>query len=270
MIHSVDISDQKFKCFRCGNCCYNVLREHDTGAYGYNFRGELVLNPKTSLTILHNEKYELKQNLLKIDLHARFYPEIVFFMEKYPYGFIYSYQLGVKKNKYCMFYDLSKRECKIYPIRPAVCRTYPLGRNSFDGSNILPEATCTGVIEMINQIDPYIKEGELVYYPSSEDQMASAFPIEFFLGTNFISFSRWELTIILENLGSIFLKDKEVMPSRVKDYTLLNFREFLGWAKNNITNKQQKLMMQRFSQNLDFGKQQFAQQLASSVKRHKN
>lgn len=64
MIHSVDISDHKFSCHRCGNCCYNVLRVKDQGVYAYNFQGELVLNPKTSVAILYNEKYELEQNLL--------------------------------------------------------------------------------------------------------------------------------------------------------------------------------------------------------------
>lgn len=101
MIHSVDISDQKFVCLKCGNCCYNILREKYSGDYAYNFQGELLLNPKTSVTILYNEKYELEQNLLNYDLKARFYPETVFFMKDYPYGFIYSYQLGVKKKKYC-------------------------------------------------------------------------------------------------------------------------------------------------------------------------
>ncbi len=269
MIHSVDISDQTFNCVKCGNCCYNVLREHNTGEYGYNFRGELVLNPKTSLTILYNEKYELKQNLLKFDLQARFYPEMVFFMKDYPYGFEYSYQLGVKKKKYCLFYDLSKRECKVYPVRPIICRTYPLGCNAFEGSNLLPEATCTGVKEMINQVDPYIKEGELVYYPFSQNQMASVFRSEFFLGANIIGFTRWELKIILDNLGSMFLDDKSVTPSRVSDYTLLNFQEFLGWAKVKITDKHQKLTIQLFSQNLELGKQHFAEQLVNLVSKKK-
>ena len=267
MLHSVDISDQKFKCLKCGDCCYNVLREHNTGEYGYNFRGELVLNPTTSLTILYNEKLDLELRLINYDLPARFYPELVFFMKDYPYGFVYSYQLGVKKKKYCILYDLSKRECKVYPVRPVICRTYPLGCNAFEGSNLLPEATCTGVIEMVHQVDPSIREGELVYYPSSQEQMTSAFRIEFFLGTNIIGFSRWELKIILDNLGSMFLEDKEVTPSRVSDYTILNFREFLSWAKVKITEKHQKLKIQRFSQNLEFGKQHFAQQLASSVKK---
>ena len=269
MLHSVDISSQKFKCFRCGNCCYDVLREQNTANYSYNFQGDLVKNPKTSLIILYNEKYELAHNLLEYGFQGRYYPETVFFMKDYPYAFIYSYQLGVKKKKYCMFYDLSKRECKIYSIRPVICRSYPLGCNAFEGSNLLPEATCTGVIEMIHQVDPSVIEGELVYYPSSQDQMASVFLTEFFLQANIMNFSRWELKIILENLGSMFLKDKDVIPSRVKDYTLLNFREFHEWAKNKITNKQQKLMIQRFSQNMDSGKQYFAQQLANSVKKHK-
>lgn len=269
MLHSIDISEQRFNCLKCGNCCYSVLREHDTGEYGYNFRGELVLNPATSLTILYNEKYELEQNLLHYDLKARFYPEMVFFMKDYPYGFVYSYQLGVKKKKYCMFYDLSKRECKIYPIRPVICRSYPLGCNAFEGSNLLPEATCTGVKNMIHQIDPGVIEGELVYYPSSQDQMNSAFPAEFFLRANIINFSKWELRIILENLGSMFLKDKDVIPSKMKDYTLLNFKEFLSWAKVKINNKHQTLKIQRFSQNLDAGKRYFVQQLANGVKKHK-
>ena len=223
----------------------------------------------TSLAILYSEKYELEQNLLNYDLEARFYPQMVFFMKDNPYGFIYSYQLGVKKKKYCMFYDLSKRECKIYPIRPAVCRSYPLGCNAFEGMTLLPEASCTGVKEMLHQVDPTIEDGELGYYPISQEQMASAFPNEFFLRVNILNFIIWEVSIILDHLGTIFLGEKNVTPSRVSNYTLLNFQEFLSWAKHNITEKQQNSKIRRFSQEFDFGKQHFEQELANLVMRSK-
>lgn len=268
-MHSVDISGQKFHCLKCGICCYNVLREETIDDYGFNFRGEWVRNPKSSLVILYNEKFELEQNLINYDLQARFYPQVVFFMKDYPVGFIYSYQLGVKKKKYCMFYDLSKLECKIYPIRPMICRVYPLGPNSFNGLNFLPEGTCLGATEMIRLVDSSFKEGELVYFPTSQKQMSSAYPVEFFLLTNVMNFNSWELEIILENLGSMFNLEKSMTASRVEEYTLLNFRDFIGWTRKNITNKQQKLMVQQFSQKLEFGKQHFAQQLATMFSKRK-
>lgn len=265
MIHSIDISEQKFTCFKCGNCCDNILREQNISGYAYNFQGDLVMNPKTSLAILYNEKYELEKNLRSYGLQARIYPAIVFFMKDYPYGFIYNYQLGVNKKNSCMFYDPSKRECEIYPIRPLVCRTYPLGCNALSGMNLLPEATCMGVEKMLSQVDPFIKVGDPVYYPDSQRQMSLVFPEEFYIHANTLNFNKWEIETIVNNLGSMFLAGVEVTPPRVSNYALLNFREFIGWAKHRITKKYEKLKVQRFSQELEYGKQSFTRSLVSNM-----
>ncbi len=77
--------------------------------------------------------------------------------------------------------------------------------------------------------------------------------------------NKWELETIMHNLGSMFLADTEVTPPRVSNYTLLNFREFLGWAKSRITKKYEKLKVHRFSQELEYGKHSFAQNIVTNM-----
>ncbi len=42
-------------------------------------------------------------------------------------------------NDHCVFYDVEKRECKIYDYRPIGCRLYPL---QFDGEKVIIDKSC--------------------------------------------------------------------------------------------------------------------------------
>ena len=130
MVNYLDLKKVNFTCRKCGNCCYNILRKVEIGQYGYNFQGKFTYNPQTSVSISYTEVPELKKNLynqyiLELDIH----PGDVFFMKDFSIGFIFDYQLEVKKKKYCRYYDIRERVCTIHPIRPTACRAYPFTVN---------------------------------------------------------------------------------------------------------------------------------------------
>lgn len=62
----LDLSYYKFKCLKCGDCCYRVVipYQFEESIYSYNFRGKFVLNPSTSVSIflIKNKGYYYKLN----------------------------------------------------------------------------------------------------------------------------------------------------------------------------------------------------------------
>jgi Fe-S-cluster containining protein len=51
----------------------------------------------------------------------------------------------IAPNNYaCIFFDLSKRRCGIYPVRPTQCRTFPFW-HAFDGEFEALQEECMGV-----------------------------------------------------------------------------------------------------------------------------
>ncbi len=165
----LDLKKFNFECVKCGNCCYNVLRKRDSSSYGYNFQGNFTLNPQESVSILYTEIPELKKNLSNnYNLELQVHPEFVFFMRDVKVGFIYQYQLGVKKKKFCRYYDIRKRECKIYPIRPSICRSYPLALNLNDTTFPTIEPTCTGITNEVKKQFPNLKDGVAYNYNKIE------------------------------------------------------------------------------------------------------
>ena len=59
---TLEITNYKFKCLKCGNCCYRAVIPYHLrqSIYSYNFRGEFVLNPSTSVSVHHLEKPPLE------------------------------------------------------------------------------------------------------------------------------------------------------------------------------------------------------------------
>ena len=161
MEKTLDLKNFNFECVRCGNCCYNILRKMESGSYGYNFQGNFTYEPQVSATIPFSEIPELRKNLFNnYNVELRVLPEFVLFMRDINVGFVYQYKLGVKKKKFCYYYDIRKRECKIYPIRPSTCRSYPLTLNMNNPTFPTIEPTCTGITNEIKKQFPNMKEGE--------------------------------------------------------------------------------------------------------------
>ena len=232
----LDLKKFNFECVRCGNCCYNVSRKRESGDYGYNFQGSFTSNPQVSVSIPFSEIPELKKNLSnEYNLELQVHPEFVLFMRDIKVGFIYQYQLGVKKKKYCRYYDIRKRECKIYPIRPSTCRSYPLSLNINNPTFPTIEPTCTGISNELKKQFPNMKEGEA--YNFSSDGLINAFFYEFLLFQITNEFLVSQLHLILSNLDFIFLEPDIITPQKVEGYKLLDFSQFFEWAKDRIKEK---------------------------------
>ncbi len=126
----------------------------------HSFQGKFAYNPQTSVSIHYIEVNELKKDLynqynLELDVH----PGEVFFMKDYSKGFIFEYHLGVKKKKYCRYYDIRKRVCKIHPIRPTACRSYSLTVNLNNPTFPTIEGTCMEILEEVKKQFPNMRKG---------------------------------------------------------------------------------------------------------------
>jgi len=235
MDKSIDLENYHFECVRCGNCCYNVVRRVESNEYGYNFQGNFVLNPHTSVTIPFTEVPELKKNLSNhFNLELRLYPQYVLFLKEYQVGFIYNYQLGVKKKKFCRYYDIANRLCKIHSIRPSTCRAYPLTLNLDNTAFPTIEGTCTAVNEEIKRQFPSMKAGECFRFNNSG--LIQAFFSEFLIYQITHEFLISQLRIIMSNLDFLFNTDT-ITSEIAGKYKLLDFSEFFDWCYTHIKDK---------------------------------
>ncbi|KKM85854.1 hypothetical protein LCGC14_1284870 [marine sediment metagenome] len=236
MVKSFDIAKINFKCTRCGNCCYNVLRKMEYGYYNYDFRGNFIYNPQVSVSVFFTEIPDLEKNLKeKYNLELKVHPAYVLFLKDFQVGFIYQYQVGVKKKKYCQYYDMRKRVCKIYPIRPSTCRSYPLTINTSNLTFPSIEPICTGIMNGINNQIPNMREGD--FFNFSQAGLIKAFFQEFLIFQVTCEFLMSQLNIILSHLDFLFFDPSELKPQKVEGYKLLDFSEFFKWSKYNIKEK---------------------------------
>ena len=236
MKNYLDLKKLDFKCIKCGNCCYNALRQMGIGVYGYNFRGELTYNPQVSVTIPYTEVPELRENLYnQYNLGLKVYPEYVLFMKDFPVGFIVQYQMGVKKKKFCRYYDIQKRECKIYSIRPSTCRAYPLTANPENPTFPTIESTCKGISKAIEKQFPNMREGEP--YQINNFEMIQAFFHEFLTFQVIHEFILSQIELILSNLGFLFLDSYMITPEKIEGYELIDFSQFFRWVKTHVQDK---------------------------------
>ena len=53
----------KFKCKKCGNCCYDVVRDLNYEFYSHDFRGNLKLRAKKSVSVHHMEKSSIESTI---------------------------------------------------------------------------------------------------------------------------------------------------------------------------------------------------------------
>lgn len=239
----------QFKCTLCGDCCYNALVKSKLNIYSYNYNGKFVFNPRTSITVNYNEKPQLEKNLKqKYNLSPRLYPYLVFFLKDFPFGFIYEYQIGVKKNKFCMFYNINTRKCKIFPIRPAVCKYHPLVFNPDKLKIPKFEVECTAILN--NLLKKNLKEGDKFKLEYPDNLIKSAFPLEYeiFLNTRYYWFCKH--AFLMESLCSLFIYSEEITPKLVKDYKLLDFNNFIKWGNKNLINTKFALNFKKYKQEL--------------------
>ena len=238
----LDLSNFHFNCLLCGNCCYNVLRKVETTDYAYDYRGNFTQNPELSVAIPYTELPKLKINIRQLyNLNLRVHPQEVFFMKDFPVGFIYMYQMGVRKKKFCIFYDIRQRKCKIYSVRPSACRSFPLIFNPLNISLPTIEGACTGIENEFRRQFPAMKVGQVFEIDNTE--LARAFLDEFLLFILDNEFMLSLIHLIVPNLGFLFLNREQIIPERINNYELKDFSQFFTWAHANIRNEKARLLL---------------------------
>lgn len=116
--------------------------------------------------------------------------------------------MGVKKKKYCMFYELEKRRCKIYPIRPITCKTYPLTMKYYN-LDVIPviDGGYRTVIDAIQHED--LKE-----YMNPKKN----FPVQYSIFYETIHYWINRTFIFASTMGSLFLDIDKGTLKRVEDF----------------------------------------------------
>ena len=153
-----------FRCIRCGNCCtdpYTIV----------NLSYSDVLRIKIGLDLDLNELLEVIAFYITSDyLDEKTKMKLVSPPIKTERGYSY---IGLFKDEKgnCIFYDISNKKCKIYPLRPYFCRTFPFTFQSREKSEELDifvtekgKEYCLGLIEEaphINKSD-WLKLGKKV------------------------------------------------------------------------------------------------------------
>lgn len=235
---SINLNNYLFKCVGCGNCCYKAVVKSEFNplynTYFYDYRGYLSLDPKTSTTIHYLEKPVIESGIKKrYNLNPKFIPFRVLFLRDFPVGFIYDYQLGVKKGKYCMFYDIKKRNCKIYLLRPVVCKSYPLVVTPFVDHMPTIHLNCTAIENELKKSIPNIKNINKVAFTNSVKSMLSIFSKEYESFKKIIYWNK-RIPILFNVMKPLFLGLNLITPEKVSNYDLRDMNEFFQWAKSSL------------------------------------
>jgi len=241
-MRQLDFKKFNFKCLLCGNCCYNVLRKVKTTDYAYDYHSNFTQNPEISVAIPYTELPKLKINIRQqYNLDLRVHPQGVFFMKDFPVGFIYLYQMGVKKKKYCMFYDIRQRKCKIYSVRPSTCRSFPLIFNPRNISFPSIEWACTEIENEVRKQFPTMKDKQVFQLDNIE--LARTFLDEFMIFNLHNEFMISLAHLIFSNLGFLFLDTESITSERINSYELRDFYQFFTWGHVNIRNEKARLLL---------------------------
>ncbi len=207
----------RFQCKKCGECCSDI-GDFIFGPqkYGYNYLGQFVRNPKTSIPVHYSEAIHLYQK--KNQWQGRFpklFPLLVLYLRDNPIGYIFYYQIEAMANSSCSFYDKSNKGCMIYEDRPAVCRFYPLmlNINNPEVPNVLLNCKIT-------------KKYETFFSTWDKSQMQSFFGETYESLVSSILKWQTEYQEILEKYSHLFLEEIEVNPQKIAPYKYRNFLNF--------------------------------------------
>lgn len=236
----VKLEGYTFSCLRCGKCC-KVLTKTELSRkkliYRYDYQGKLSKSPFTTTTAYYNERKKIAEYIEKnIKMSDElFVPFESIFLKDYPIEFIYSYQ--VKTNgKWCIFYDIDKKSCNIYPTRPLVCKTYPLyidktimGRTLVDHPNI---ANCPSVDAEIKNRYPHIQNIMNVRF----DTKYSTYEIQFPNQSEYFKIAVYmerKFQTFLEVWINLFINPFNIIPNKIRKYDRLDMSQFWSWLSEN-------------------------------------
>ncbi|MFX1453831.1 MAG: YkgJ family cysteine cluster protein [Promethearchaeota archaeon] len=222
---SENINGSLFKCQRCGACCSKDILRVQKGGMGIDYRGNYVKDPKISATLFTFEKPILERNIKKVsNIKPRFLPAMAFYMKAFKIGFVSLYQLPIKTDGSCYYYDNNLKKCKIYEIRPIACRIFPLTT-----MKTFPTLAndCPGVSKLISSIpskkhhinleNPYFAPYRAMF--SKESLMSEIY--------DFILEEHADIISILQPL----FHDLYSYNIRFKDYSLYDLGDIGKWSE---------------------------------------
>lgn len=240
----VNLEGYTFSCFRCGNCCKVLVKTMISKLgliYRYDYQGKLSKSPFTTTTVFYNERKKIVNYINKKieNSDELFVPYASFFLRDFPIEFTHSYQ--VKTNgRWCIFYNIDKKSCKVYPVRPLVCEAYPLyvDKAMLTGSLVYKPniAPCSSVDGEIRRRYPHIKNIMNIQF----DPKYSTYMIQFPNQSNHFKIATYmerKVKTFLEVWSDLFIDPNKVKPNMVKKYDRLDMSQFWPW----ITESKEKL-----------------------------
>ncbi len=236
----IDLEGYTFNCLRCGNCCKVLVKTKFSkmkAIYRYDYQGKLSKSPFTTTTVYYNEIQSISNYINKNNenIYENFFPFASIFLKDFPIEFTYAYQVKTK-GKWCLFYDLAKKACNIYPVRPLVCKSYPLypdiailNGSFINKANIAP---CSSVDKEIRNRYPHIQDimnlrfdmrhsTYEVQFPNQSDHLKTAVYIE------------RKIQTFLEVWSNLIINPFELSPNMVKKYDRLDMSQFWRWLSEN-------------------------------------
>ena len=244
------MKDFNFKCEKCGNCCYNIITEGKNPEFCYNYEGIFEIKPKTSVIVHYKEKPGIENYIISnTNLKPKFIPMHILFLRDYPIGFIYEYQLGVKKNRFCHYYNKKNQKCKIYEKRPAVCSYHPLIFSENDPRVPNVNHSCSVIEKELKKKIPNLKKGDPIIQKLEYDDLLLAFPSEYkvFLKTRFDWFVK--ASYIFNAFNNLFILTNKIRPNQIEDYKLVDMSEFFTWASKNLKTTRDRSILREVKEN---------------------
>jgi Fe-S-cluster containining protein len=128
-----------FICTQCGECCHirekkNITESEEASYRRYMYRhyGVIYLANLSDITIniWPEEKYMLEKRANDNGIKLSIKPKRAIYDKSKHRLIILDYYID---HDVCPFFDIDKRQCGIYDIRPHICRSYPLTGTESDG-----------------------------------------------------------------------------------------------------------------------------------------
>ncbi|MBY9011619.1 MAG: YkgJ family cysteine cluster protein [Candidatus Lokiarchaeota archaeon] len=134
------MTDPKYKCMKCGTCCFINLSFSNE-----EYLKRIPLYPEEVDRLIEIAKKRQIPLKVKEDL---VFPDIL--NKKI---LVLTYRFLLNENGHCVFYD-PKIGCTVHEIKPFACQAYPLALKRIDAFNLemIIDSTCNWVEEHHNRL----------------------------------------------------------------------------------------------------------------------
>jgi len=234
---------ERFECINCGYCCEEVLRKKEDG-FAFDFNGNYVKHPYISVSVPHFEApFFLKRVKERYQIDVKLIPSFAHFLRTHKVGFISNYQLPVKEDKSCIFFDKLEKKCNIYEAKPTSCEIFPLTAVNNDGClNDTLDSKCKGIIDIIGELPDnlFIDLSNPIFF-----HLKLLFANEITLNEvrGYITEREMKALLFLKDIFYFPHVDKIYNPE-FQNYKLYNLSKFISFGKKYFKGRRKKLLME--------------------------